>query len=267
MVAPSAGSVRALDIRGLQTHLVEKGILPEETLRQEDSYPLPVEQVAAAVERAGAGADHAALAVILAQPKDSLPLLRTAYGAAQGQARVAYAHILAMMGDPAGAETLLAAVRPAAWDKGWNFRGMGQYGMSVSPLDSLIIALGRTRDPKAVPVLLGKLAALPDAPDFSHCRALAMAFETIGSPAAAKPLADLLARPGMSGHAVRAGAGAAPPRGDRNKALRELVLARALYRCGDHQGAGEKVLRAYAADPQGLYARHAQAVLDGRSNP
>jgi acylphosphatase len=266
MVAPSAGSVRALDIRGLQTHLVEKGILPEETLHEEDSYPLPAEAVAAAVERAGAAADHAALAVILAQPKDSLPLLRTAYAAAQGQARLAYAHILAMMGDPAGAETLLAAVGPAAWDKGWNFRGMGQYGMSVSPLDALIIALGRTRDPKAVPVLLEKLGQLPDAPDFSHCRALAMAFEAIGSPSAAKPLADLLARRGMGGHAVRAGAGAAPPRGDRNSALRELVLARALYRCGDHQGVGEKVLRAYAADPQGLYARHAQAVLDARSS-
>jgi len=42
---------------------------------------------------------------------------------------------------------------------------------------------------------------------------------------------------------------------------RELVLARALYRCGDHQGVGETILRAYAADLRGHYARHAAAVL------
>jgi len=47
----------------------------------------------------------------------------------------------------------------------------------------------------------------------------------------------------------------------RNVSLRELILARALYRLGDHEGLGEKILRTYAADLRGHYARHARAVL------
>ena len=49
----------------------------------------------------------------------------------------------------------------------------------------------------------------------------------------------------------------------REGPLREIVLARALYRCGDHQGLGEKILREYQGDVRGLFARHANAVLDG----
>ena len=38
-------------------------------------------------------------------------------------------------------------------------------------------------------------------------------------------------------------------------------LARALYRCGDHKGLGESVLRSYAKDLRGHYATHAKAIL------
>ena len=47
----------------------------------------------------------------------------------------------------------------------------------------------------------------------------------------------------------------------RRDSLRELVLARALYRCGDYQGLGEKILRQYIDDLRGHLSRHAQAVL------
>jgi hypothetical protein len=47
--------------------------------------------------------------------------------------------------------------------------------------------------------------------------------------------------------------------------LREIVLARALYRCGDHQGLGRKILEEYRHDLRGLFARHASAVLGGQS--
>ena len=47
----------------------------------------------------------------------------------------------------------------------------------------------------------------------------------------------------------------------RNNSLRELVLARALYRCGDHEGLGEKILKEYSRDLRAHYARHAGAVL------
>ena len=48
----------------------------------------------------------------------------------------------------------------------------------------------------------------------------------------------------------------------REGSLRELILARALYRCGDHQGLGRQILTEYSKDLRGHYARHALAVLD-----
>ena len=47
----------------------------------------------------------------------------------------------------------------------------------------------------------------------------------------------------------------------RECSLRELILARALYRCGDYEGLGEKILKEYARDLRGHYARHALAIL------
>jgi len=43
--------------------------------------------------------------------------------------------------------------------------------------------------------------------------------------------------------------------------LREIVLARALYRCGDWRGLGEQILSDYRQDIRGVFARHASAVL------
>jgi hypothetical protein len=51
----------------------------------------------------------------------------------------------------------------------------------------------------------------------------------------------------------------------RNRSLKELVLARALYRCGDHEGLGKQILTTYANDLRGHYATHAKAILlEGR---
>ena len=94
-----------------------------------------------------------------------------------------------------------------------------------------------------------------------------MALETIRDPAAAKPLADLLAKSGMAGYAVgdigaaRHVATLSDPNQSRDQSLRELILARALYRCGDHERVGETILREYAQDLRGHHARHAKAVL------
>lgn len=50
----------------------------------------------------------------------------------------------------------------------------------------------------------------------------------------------------------------------RRESLRELLVARALYRCGDHEGMGRKILENYTGDLRGHLARHARAVLDER---
>jgi ribulose 1,5-bisphosphate synthetase/thiazole synthase len=266
-------SSRALDIKALQKHLIEIGNLPPSVLEETDNFPLPKERILAAVQ--AVAKDYEQLEVVLAQFDAAQPLLREAYAkAGSGPARLIYAHILGMMGDATGVDALVQAVSSAEWDKGWRYTGMGQFGACMSPLDSQIIALGRTRSPAAVPVIREKAEQLDAHAEFSHIRAVAMALETLGDSSAAKALADLLEKPGMSGHAVTDIESALrdiPTSGTdtstRNRALSELYLARALYRCGDYQGLGEKILRQYANDLHGHYARHARAVLKQGPKP
>ena len=267
MAAKAGKSVRDIDIRALQKHLVEKGNLPENVLTDKDSFPLSKEKIKEAVERVAN--EYEGLEVVLAQPEDAMPLLREAYKAATDEKqKLAYAHILGMLGGATGVDTLLEAVRSSEWDKGWNFTGMGQYGASVSPLDSIIIALGRTGDKRAVKIIIEKVGQLDQNSEFSHCRAVAMALEKIGGATAARSVATLLKKPGMMGHSftdieqARRGTPASDSDTmERNCSLRELVLAAALYRCGDYEGLGGKILREYQRDLRAHYARYAAAVL------
>ncbi len=260
-------SLREIDIRALQKHLVEKGNLPAEVLTEKDSFPLPKDMVAQAVKTVPK--DFHGIEVVFTQPEQALPVLREAYAAADfGPVRLVYAHILGIMHDPTGVDTLVEAVQAREWDKGWKYTGMGQYGPSMSELDSLIIALGRTRQNQALEPILAKVRQLRPDDALSHHRAVAEALETLGNPAAAKVLAQLLQKPDMSGHAYTSLDMATkdiPPSPEDNStrecSLRELFLARALYRCGDADGLGEKILKEYARDLRGHYARHALAIL------
>lgn len=268
MAAESNTDVRDIDLKALQKHLVEKGNLPERVLTDGDSFPLPKERIVEAVAGVVNGFDG--LEVILAQPQDALPLLSKAYRSAEDhESKVVYAHILGMLGNPIGAEALVTAVRSRAWDKGWNYTGMGQFGPCMSELDSLIIALGRTGDERALGPILEKVDQLDVASEFSHCRAVAMALESLGKSDAAEPLAQLLRKPGVQGHAftdIRDARQRTPDNPvdtkTRNNSLRELILARALYRCGDYEGLGKRILTDYARDLRAHYARHAGAVLE-----
>ena len=267
MAVESDKSLRDIDLKALQKHLVEKGNLPERVLTDEDSFPLPIEKIKDAVDRVVNNYDG--LEVILTQPETAAPLLKKAYQDAQSHAhRLAYAHILGMLGDPTGVGTLVQEVTSRDWDKGWNFTGMGQFGMSMSELDSLIVALGRTRDKRAVEPIVDKVELLDVTSEFSHSRAVAMALESLKDAAAVEPLARLLAKPGIRGHAFTHISKARSETPDnpvdtstRNESLRELILARALYRCGDYNGIGETILNEYAHDLRAHYARHASAVL------
>ena len=274
--AHSDSTVRQVDLRSVQEHLVATACLPADALDAKATFPLPAERVAEAVAAVADG--YKDLEVVLAQPADALPLLRRAHADAKNaDGRLVYAHILGMMHDAAGAGDLARAVRAAdAWDKGWNYRGMGQFGRSISPVDSYVIALGRTGRPEALGAILEKARLLDASQAFSHHRATAMALEALG-PAlasdgrreAAQALAALLAKPGMTGHATttvaeakeKAAPGGRTANEPRNVSLRELIVARALYRLGDSGGVGERILRTYANDLRGHYARHARAVL------
>lgn len=276
MAARQGITPRRIDVRALQKHLVEIGNLPESVLTDRDSFPPPLERISAAVKSFGTEEGRGA-AVILAHPQGALPLVREAYRKSEGPSKLAYAKLLAVLGDATGLETLLAAVRETpGWDKGWNYRGSGQFGYAMSPLDNLLVALGLTRRSEAVPVIVEKLRQLSAESDFSHHRAAALALELIGHPSAAPALAEHLQKPGMTGFAhttlERARALDPPTEGvhsvvTRRDSLRELVVARALYRCGDYQGLGRKILEQYAQDLRGHLARHARAVLAEPARP
>ncbi|HAK95196.1 MAG TPA: hypothetical protein DCM87_09390 [Planctomycetes bacterium] len=272
MAAAAGGAVRAIDIRALQKHLVAIGNLPERVLTDRDSFPMPPERIAQAV--AAAKEDYKDVAVILAHREQAHPLLLAAFAAAQTpEDKRIYAHILAVLGDPAGLDTILAAVEAfPGLDKGWRYTSQGQFGANLSPLDRLIYALGRLRAPRAVPAILKKLDLLTPDSEFSHFRAAALALESIGDPAAASALARTLALPGMQGHDVptieRALANAEKWSNlngteARNASIRELMLGRALLRCGDKDGLGKAILERYVKDLRGHLSRHAAAVLRG----
>lgn len=272
MSARYGKSLRQIDVRSLQKHLVEIGNLEPRVLEDRDAAPLSAEAMAQAIKSMN-GLPSAAAAVF-AQPAAAIPLLRKTHAAARDQdEQLGYATALSLLGDRSGVDTILAEVKKTtAWDKGWNYKAMGQFGNAMSPLDCQLVALGLAGDRRAVPVILEKLDLLTADSEFSHHRAAALALELLGDPAAAKPLAALLAKPNMRGNdqpdidksIERETPGGTNAEQSRRESIRELVLARALYRCGDCDGVGRAILTAYAHDLRGHLARHAKAVLDAR---
>ena len=284
MAAKADVSLREIDFRALQRHLIEIGNLPETVLTDEDSLPMSAEEVEAALDVVKVRKEEAtedeirqraqAVAVLLAHPDQALPLLREAYqSATRPEAKLIYAHFLAVLGDSTGLATLIEEVeRVGEWDEGWNYRAMGQFGTALSHLDRLIVALGRAGDSKALPTILAKAKLLSAESDFSHHRAVGLALELIGASDAASPLAEMLTQPDMTGyvHDTVEQARRRDQEDDggtvgvktRRDSTRELLLARALYRCGDYGGVGKQILTQYTKDLRGHFARHAQAVLE-----
>ncbi len=267
MSAVRRAPLREIDLHGLQEELCQKRILDPEVLTHEDSFPLEGDAVARAAD--AGPVDLFNTAVLFAHAEASVPLLLGQLeGATDPDQRENAALILGMMGREEAAEVLESTVRGRSWDEGWNFKGMGQFGMSMSRVDALVVALGKTGSARAVEPLVEKIAALGEDAALSHCRAVAIASASRPDPRLAQALADLLAKPGVQGHAhldtfdvierVGTDINETEP---RNLSLRELHLARGLYLCGDSNGLGRKILETYARDLRGHYARHAAAVL------
>jgi flavin-dependent dehydrogenase len=268
MISKQNITTRELNIKELQKQLVKIGNLPESVLTEKDNFPLPQEEIIKAVRELTN--NYEKLEVALAFPEQSIPLMEKYMAQVkQPSHKLIYAHILAMLGNNSGLDILLEKIKNTPWDKGWRYTGMGQFGASMSPLDSYIIAAGRTRDKRALDVILQKAEQLDSTSEFSHFRAIALALEYIGDPKACPTLAKLLKKPGISGNAITdiktailKNPQSATDTSMRNDALTELVLARALYRCGDYKDIGKKILAEYARDLHGHYARHASAVLN-----
>lgn len=282
MAAANGGDFRAIDLAQLRARLVEKGILEKEALgwtRDDDCSS--DEAVAAAVASLPDCFRGGHVVYRRENRARAIPLLRKAYAAAQdAKSRQVYALALGLMGDATGVDTLVAVVtgkerlvrvrdgrgvddknRPV--DNLGVYRGVYSHG---SPLEGFVLALGRTRDAKAVAPLVARLKLLKPGASLKQVRMITLALEALGSPVAAEPLAALLRADGMHGYAVK-NVSDLPPTGgygigeEYNLCFRELALARALLACGDFEGAGRKTYEAYARDPRGILRAHAEAVL------
>ena len=258
---------RDLDIKQLQRHLVEVGILGEEAVDRKDSFPLTDRAVEQAVAE---GMDsYLGLAIVFAEPERSLPLLRRSYvEEIDPTSRLQRALVLGLMHDASGVETLIDYLDANDWDEGWTFTGMGQFGFSLSRVDSVLVAAACTGHAAVRPAMMAKLSSVGWGREFSHYRALTMAFERMPSVEAASFFATLLDDPDIGSSNLEGVADAVGrvnndpvDTSERNRELKELLLARGLFACGDNEGKARTVLERYSNDLHGHYARHARAIL------
>jgi hypothetical protein len=272
--------LRDVPIKALQKHLVEKGVIPESVLSDTDSYPISDAQLKLASHDVMFG--YGGLAYLFADPARAKPLLLAKYqelsthsSGRSSEVSLVYAHVLAALGDPAGEEELAEWVTSHGWSDTWA-EGLGS---GANRMEAYLLALGRIKSKKVVPALAARIRDLvkEQKPANTSFRIVSLVCPLIGDPALAEPLAELLARPNIGGHAIKMGPEIPPVPGynsrssysqqEKNEAPREVNLAAALYRVGDWQGKGEAALKAYAEDPRGFYANYARRVLAEKRQP
>lgn len=244
-------NLRELDLRNIQKHLVEKKILPPDILFEEDRIPGPKTD-----------APYAELAAIFLNPEEALPKLQKDFAETND---LKQAQILAFLGDDSGRDILVNSIANQHWDEGWNYRGMGQFGACVSPLDCQLVALANLGNAEVI--FLKKLDELKPKHAFSHFRVISLIYMKYPCRDAIEKLEALLAAPGMANHAqknyrdaIAANREEINDNSVRNAQLKEVYLARALNACQPGNIIAMRSLHSYADSLQGCFARFA---LDG----
>ena len=270
------GRIRSLDLAPIQGKLQELGILDPNDVGP-DTFPVSD----AALETALSGlAEPSArdLAMVFAHPDRARPWLEAALAGTTGSAALRNtAIVFGLLGGATAAPVLRAAPSESGWDRGWNSRGMDQFGASRSPVDTLLHAAAGCGDASLFEPVLAKLEALCDWPmlaagtELSHVQAVGAACAALAPHDRRGEFAPLLCR-ALTFHRVAGNhvcdwdaAFSNLPRAPndnvaRNRALRELTLAAALVACGDHEGHGRLVLERYADDWRGPLARYARRI-------
>ncbi len=288
-VMKTGGLVREIDLKELQQALVRNGCLEERVLTDRDSFPMNAEVVREAVETLhGLTIDvHQkrehddtlpALAVVMGNVPQSIPLLKEAYHKAEiSEIKINFARILAVLGDKTGKDVLLRAVDSAQdLGEGWDFSSLREHANSFGEVDRLVIALGFVRDPDVRPSLLRKLEILTAQSPLSHYKAVCLALRLNKDESLAEPLARLLNKDGLTGHVQPLsyyeewGANGTLQERRRvnkkggnalNAKFKELLVAALLFECGDDNAQAREILEAYTADVNGHFAAYANLVL------
>lgn len=255
-----------MDIRKIQKELVAKNVLPERVLSDQDTKAFSDKAFTLAVSQLpGKGYE-----VLFTDKTRCVKTIRKKLqGNVSEDERLTYATTLCILGEKDLLPEVMKAVRSyPAWDDGWHYTASAQFGECLSKLDSLIMAIGNTKELSAFPTIIEKAELLQLEDYFSHYRAVCEAFEMIGSREAVPVLKKLITTEGMRFHDIQSYKAAqmqvVPYIHDityRNRIMKELFLAKSLFICGDDEHIAEDVLKRYALGLEGHYARFAQEVL------
>lgn len=236
-------------------------------LVETDSFPLSDSALAEAA--ANLNGSYQGAEVLFADPQRSIRFLKAELEtAADASRKLACANLLAMFGDDTGMGLLIQTIDSMPWDEGWNWKVSGQFESTVSRLDSYIIALGYAGNSEAVDAIVRKAQQLNESSDFSHYLAITMACNSLRDSRLAPALCQLLKSDHVAGYELtdkfevyEYADKSEGKESIRNEVLKEILLARALYRCGDVDGVGEAVLKKYSMDLRGIFAKCANDVL------
>lgn len=263
-------AIRKVDMKKIQRYLVKLGNLEERVLTDKAFKGYSKNEIRKAA--ISVTDNYKDVEILLTDPAQTITEVRKLITTADFESKVMYASILCMLGNSEYADVLVEKIgQYKAWDRGWHYTGMGQFGMSMSRLDSLITALGHARSAGNFPVLKEKALQLVPEDYLSHYRAIAIASELMQSAEATTVLLQMITTPGIRHNSIdsykTARAYTVPGTNDvstRNRSLKELHLARALYLCGDKDGLGKQILTGYANGLEGHYARYAYQVLNSK---
>ena len=240
-------TVRDVDIQELKRMLCSMGNLPAGVLYEQDGYD-PERVVPEFAEFAEAFRD----------PESAIPRLCEKLSET-GDPEIAA--LLAFLKNDSGRKCLLEDLEKASWDKGWEYRGMGQFGAAVSVLDAKLIALANIADGSEKETLLRLLGELTPEHEFSHFRAVSILLQSVPDPEAIPMLEKLLKTPlladGVENSFKKIVEQNSPDPCDNVKRtcqLKELYLLKALAACDPENPLAKERLAAYAAAPAWLYA-------------
>ncbi len=240
-------TVRDVDIMELKRMLCSMGNLPAGVLYEQDGYD-PEKAVP----------EFAEMAEVFRDPESAIPRLCQEL-AEKGDPETAA--LLGFLKNDAGRKILVEHLESASWDQGWEYRGMGQFGAAVSPLDARIIALANIADGSEKKAIQGLLGTLTADHAFSHFRALSLLLQASPDADAVPHLERLLNTPelsqGVEGSFKKiVEENSADPCDNvkRTRQLKEIYLLKALAACDGENPLAKERLGAYAAAPAWLYA-------------
>jgi hypothetical protein len=286
----AGGAPRALDVRLLQERLVAIGLLPADVLtRAIQPRRLSPAELREWIERLDAAQPlydlnnrpgderfHGRIPIVevCSAGPQAIPLLAQALETAEGPRQVLVAQALAMCGDPTGAPVLVEAIQAALGETGLPPRSAHILNaVKLMPDQAampdaayLVYSLGMTRSRSVLEVCQAIANRLdfndagfrdPNHSPYHYIDAVCYCLERLGAPEGIPILQKIHAHPLLHDQVCRQGIQA-----DfmiERLATMELVIARALARCGSPEGYA--VLIAYLDDVRALLAEHAHREL------